>query len=60
MTDDELRAYIGKRREAVEAKRRDAAQQPAEWAADGAVHELDRLAAWLNLRRGLAEVEAEH
>ena len=51
MTDQELRLYIDVRRREVADRRRDAAQQTSEWAADGAIHELDRLEGWLNLQR---------
>ena len=44
MTEQELRLYI-------DIRRRDAAQQTIEWAGDGAIHELDRIEAWLNLHR---------
>lgn len=51
MNEADLRAYIEVRRREVENQRRHAVQQPGEWAADGAVHELDRLQAWMNLQR---------
>lgn len=51
MTEQELRRYINTRRREVANRRRDAAQQTSEWAADGAIHELDRLEGWLNLQR---------
>ena len=52
MTEQELRRYINTRRREVANRRRDAAQETSEWAADGAIHELDRLEGWLNLQRG--------
>ena len=51
MTEQELRRYINTRRREVANRRRDAAPQTSEWAADGAIHELDRLEGWLNLQR---------
>ena len=51
MTEQELRRYINTRRREVANRRRDAAQETSEWAADGAIHELDRLEGWLNLHR---------
>ena len=51
MTEQELRCYINTRRHEVADRRQDAAQQTSEWAADGAIHELDRLEGWLNLQR---------
>jgi len=51
MTDDELLAYIAGRRRQVELARTSAVHQIGEWAADGAMHELDRIESWLNLRR---------
>lgn len=51
MTEQELRLYIDIRRREVADQRREAAQQTGEWAADGAIHELDRLEGWLNLQR---------
>ena len=54
MTEQELRCYINTRRREVANRRRDAAQQTREWAADGAIHELDRLEGWLNLQRKAA------
>jgi len=51
VTEQELRLYIDARRREVADRRRDAAQQTREWAADGAIHELDRLEGWLNLQR---------
>ena len=49
--DEELRAYIEGRRKQVQAARGSAVHQNGEWAADGAMHELDRIESWLNLRR---------
>ncbi len=49
--DQELRAYLEGRRRQVQAARGSAAHQNGEWAADGAIHELDRMESWLNLRR---------
>jgi hypothetical protein len=56
VTDSEILAYIEVRRAELEARRRAAPQQPIEWAADGAIHELDRLEAVLRCwgRRALA------
>jgi hypothetical protein len=51
VTDDELRAYIDSRRHQVQAARGSAVHQNGEWAADGALHELDRMEGWLNLQR---------
>jgi hypothetical protein len=51
VTDDELRAYIDGRRRQVEAARGSAVHQNGEWAADGALHELDRMVSWLDLRQ---------
>jgi hypothetical protein len=51
VTEQELRLYIDGRRREVADRRRDAAQQTSEWAADGAIYELDRLEGWLNLQR---------
>lgn len=49
--DEELRKYLaGRRRQVLEA-RGSAVHQNGEWAADGAMHELDRMESWLNLRR---------
>ena len=50
MTDDELRAYIDGRRQQVQAALGSAVHQNGEWAADGALQELDRLDGWLNLQ----------
>ncbi len=50
MTEQELRLYIDVRRREVADRRRHAAQQTSEWAADGAIHELDRLEGWLSLQ----------
>lgn len=54
--DVELRTYIETRRAEIEERRPAAAGRSTEWAADCAIHELDRLAGWLNLwrRRALA------
>jgi hypothetical protein len=58
-------AYIEVRRAELVARRRAAPQQPIEWAADGAIHELDRLQAVLRcwgrreLARCLPAVEGE-
>ncbi len=49
--DQELRAYLEGRRRQVQAARGSAVHQNGEWAADGAIHELDRMESWLNLRR---------
>ncbi len=49
--NEELRAYIDGRRRQVEAVRQSAVHQNGEWAADGAIHELDRMEGWLNLRQ---------
>ncbi len=49
--DEELRAYIDGRRRQVQAARGSSVHQNGEWAADGAMHELDRIESWLNLRR---------
>jgi hypothetical protein len=56
VTDSEILAHIEVRRAELEARRRPAPQQPIEWAADGAIHELDRLEAVLRCcgRRALA------
>ncbi len=51
MTEQELRLYTDGRRREVADRRRDAAQQTSEWAADGAIHERDRLEGWLSLQR---------
>jgi hypothetical protein len=65
VTDSEILAYIEVRRAELEARRRAAPQQPIEWAADGAIHELDRLEAVLRcwgrreLARCLPAVEGE-
>jgi hypothetical protein len=65
MTDSEILAYIEVRRAELVARRRAAPQQPIEWAADGAIHELDRLEAVLRcwgrreLARSLPAVEGE-
>jgi len=48
---DELRAYLAGRRRLVQAARETAVHQNGEWAADGAMRELDRLESWLNLQR---------
>jgi hypothetical protein len=58
VTEVELRAYIEVRRREVHAGRRRAVHQTEEWAADGAVHELDRLEGWLNVQRQCALAEA--
>src|SRR5262252_7551213 len=49
--DIELRTYIENRRAEIEERRRAAAGRSIDWAADGAIHELDRLLGWLNLSR---------
>lgn len=49
--DPELLAYVAARRRQVQAARESAVHQNGEWAADGALHELDRLESWLNLQR---------
>jgi hypothetical protein len=49
--DEELRAYIDARRLQVQEARGSAVHQNGEWAADGALRELDRMESWLNLRR---------
>ena len=49
--DDELRRYIDSRRRQVQEARGSAVHQNGEWAADGALHELDRMKSWLNLRK---------
>ena len=59
MTDEELQAYIDGRRQQVQAARRSAVHQNGEWAADGAVHELDRMEGWLNLRRQRELLDAQ-
>jgi len=56
--DEELRAYVDVRRRQVEAARGSAMHQNGEWAADGAMHELDRMEGWLNLRRERELLEA--
>jgi hypothetical protein len=58
VNDPELLAYIDKRRQALQGARARAVHQNGEWAADGALHELDRLAAWINLNRAIVEIEA--
>jgi hypothetical protein len=61
----EILAYIEVRRVELERRRRRAPQQTIEWAADGAIHELDRLEAVLRCRgrqalaRYLPAAEAE-
>jgi hypothetical protein len=50
VTDSEILAYVEARRAELEARRRAAPQQPIEWAAEGAIHELDRLEAVLRCR----------
>jgi hypothetical protein len=57
MTDSEILAYLEVRRAELVARRRAAPQQPIEWAADGAIHELDRLEAVLRCwgRRALSQ-----
>lgn len=57
MRDEQLREYIDGRRRQVEAARRSAVHQVGEWAADGAMHELDRIESWLNLRRERERVD---
>jgi hypothetical protein len=49
--NEELRSYIENRRRHVQAARGSAVHQNGEWAADGALHELDRMVSWLDLRR---------
>jgi hypothetical protein len=49
--DFELRTYIENRRAEIEELRRAAAGRSSEWPVDCAIHELDRLPGWLNLRR---------
>jgi len=49
--DEELRRYIDSRRRQVQEVRGSAVHQNGEWAADGALHELDRMESWLNLRQ---------
>jgi hypothetical protein len=56
--DEELRAYIDGRRRQVQAARGSAVHQNGEWAADGAMHELDRMESWLNLRRQREQLDA--
>jgi hypothetical protein len=46
--DFELRTDIENRRAEIEERRRAAPGRSGEWAADCAIHELDRLAGWLN------------
>jgi hypothetical protein len=45
----ELRAYIEDRRAELKERRRAAAKRTRVWAADCAIHELDRIEGWLNL-----------
>ena len=47
--DFKLRTYIENRRAEIEERRRAAAGRSSEWHC--AIHELDRLAGWLNLWR---------
>jgi hypothetical protein len=56
--DEELRAYLDGRRRQVEAARSTAVHQNDEWAADGAMNELDRIEGWLNLRRERDRLDA--
>ncbi len=56
--DEELRAYIDGRCRQVQAARGQAVHQNGEWAADGALHELDRIESWLNLRRERQQLDA--
>ncbi len=58
MNEAELRAYIDARRRHVQAPRESAVHQNGEWAADGAMQELDRMESWLNLRRERELIEA--
>jgi hypothetical protein len=58
MNEDDVLAYLELRRHEVTNARRRAVQQPGEWAADGAIHELDRLEGWLNLRGQQERAEA--
>jgi hypothetical protein len=48
VTDSEILADVEVRRAELEARRLAASQQPIEWGADGAIHELDRLEAVLS------------
>jgi hypothetical protein len=65
VTDGDILAYIEVRRAELVARRRAAPQQPIEWSADGAIHELDRLEAVLRcwgrnvLARSLTAGEAD-
>jgi hypothetical protein len=56
VTELEILVYLDDRRAELELERRLAPQQPIEWAADGAIHELDRLEAVMRwrARRALA------
>jgi hypothetical protein len=56
--DDELREYLAGRRQQVLEARGAAVHQNGEWAADGALHELDRMESWLNLRRERQLIDA--
>lgn len=56
--DPELRAYLDGRRRQVQAARESAVHQNGEWAADGALHELDRIEGWLDLRRERDQLDA--
>jgi hypothetical protein len=57
--DEELHAYLDARRRQVQAARDSAVHQTGEWAADGALHELDRMGSWLNLRLDRELVDAQ-
>ncbi len=57
MTGADLLAYLEGRRRQVQAARGAAVHQNGEWAADGALHELDRLRGWLNLREQRQELD---
>ena len=56
--DEEMRGYIAGRRRQVQTARGSAVHQNGEWAADGALHELDRMESWLNLRRQRQHLDA--
>ena len=55
--DNEIRAYLAGRRRLVQTARESAVHQNGEWAADGAMRELDRLESWLNLRRDREQLD---
>jgi hypothetical protein len=59
--DSELGACTEDRRAELEERRPSAANRTNMWAADCAIHELDRLEGWLNLarHRALAEHRAD-